>query len=88
MRARKENEGRESAVSERRVKGANEARRAGGASRAAGRRSAGTRRVEEERDAQGVKLRHLADVVRNGPVYLQVGQVSASVRRAKEGRDM
>ena len=72
-----------------RVKGANEARRAEGASKAAGRRSARTRRGEEESDAQGVKLRHLADVDRNGPAYRQVGQAPASVRRVvKERRDV
>ena len=68
------------------MKGANEARRAGGVSRAAGRRSARTRRGEEERDAQVRKLRHLADVDRNGPAYLQTVQVSASVRRAEGGK--
>jgi hypothetical protein len=68
------------------VKGANEARRAEGASRAAGRRSARTRRGEEERDAQGVKLRHLPDVDRNGPAYLQAVQVSVSVRRVERGK--
>ena len=67
-----------------RVKGANEARRAEGASRAAGRRSAKTRRGKEERDAQGCKLRELADRVWNGAADLVVVQVPANVRARKE----
>ena len=52
------------------MKGANEARRAEGASRAAGRRSARTRRGEEEGDAQLCKLRELAERVWNGAADL------------------
>ena len=62
-----------------RVKGANEARRAEGASRAAGQRSARTRRGEEEKDAQVCKLRELAERVWNGAVDLVVAQVPANV---------
>ena len=40
---------------------------------------------EEEKDAQGTKLRHLTDVNRNGAAYLQALQVSASVRRVEGG---
>ena len=54
-------------MSKRRAKGANEARSAEGVSR------------EKNRDAQGVKLRHLADIARNGAADIQVGQLSAIV---------
>ena len=71
-----------------RVKGANEARRAEDASRAAGRRSARssprTRRGEEEGDAQFCKLRELAERVGNGPADLVVLQPPANVRARKE----
>ena len=67
-----------------RVKGANKARRAEGASRAAGRRSARTRRGEEERDAHFVKLRELAERVWNGAADLVVVQPPANVRARKE----
>ena len=67
------------------MKGANEARRAEGASRAAGRRSARTRRGEEERDAQLFKLRELAERVGNGAADLVVVQAPAIVRGRSEG---
>ena len=70
-----------------RVKGVNEAVRADGASRAAGRRSARTRRGEEEGDVQFCKLRETADRVWNGATDLtvnQVIQVPANVRARKE----
>ena len=41
----------------------------------------------QERDAQAVKPRHLADVDRNGPTYLQGPQFSASVRRVDVRRE-
>ena len=67
-----------------RVKSANEARREEGAGRAAERRSARTRRGEEERDAQDVKLCELADRVWNGAADLVVVQGPANVRAEKE----
>ena len=66
-----------------RVKGANEARRVEGASRAAGRRSARTRRGEEERDAQDFKLRELAERVWKGAADLVAVQPPANVRRTE-----
>ena len=47
------------------------------------RRSARTRRGEEERDAQPVKLRELADGVEDGAGELVVGQVPANVCAAQ-----
>ena len=45
--------------------------------------------AERRNGVQVCKLRHLADVDRNGAANHQAGQVSASVRRVvKEGRDV
>jgi hypothetical protein len=64
---------------------ANEARRAVSASRLRGRRSTRARRREEERDAQHIKLRHLADVDWNRAAYLQTAQISAVCECEKGG---